>query len=187
MTTTEKALQNYKEIYKENKGKFDFVKEVKIRESKGGWRTKREENKFNIYCPVPMKEKDRSVFLHYLCHAEIMDKGWEMASGSQIVFEDKAFEVNPIDRKDLKEDGLETSYIWGITNRAMDSFFDFYVWKTVDKRFPRRVFDRTLDPICEVAASDEFADGLEERVNKIKLKLEPHITYSYLSPGPRFL
>ncbi len=96
------------------------------------------EKNFTIYCP-PYHKEFEPTFLHYICHAKILEDGWKRPKISSKIAKDAT------DREATKKE--QRRFISGCINRSADSFFDFYVWKFVTEKFGKDYFLRFTKPI----------------------------------------
>jgi len=105
-----------------------------------GWssHTSSGRRRFTLYCP-PFTGDQAPIFLHYLCHAKILEDGWVMPVSAVEGFSKRAFEFQnraPIVAR-LEHMTADEKYalLWGWFNRSMDSFFDMYAWRLVLQTF----------------------------------------------------
>ncbi|MBI3114862.1 MAG: hypothetical protein HYZ07_02785 [Candidatus Harrisonbacteria bacterium] len=72
---------------------------------------------FTLTCP-PFSRDTEPSFLHYLCHAHIVDAGWLLP-----VTETK---------------NINKAAFFYTVNRSIDHFFDYYAWRLVTEKFGKR-------------------------------------------------
>lgn len=93
---------------------------------------------FTLYCP-PFSADQAPIFLHYLCHAKILEDGWVMPVSAVEAFSSRAFEFQKrapiIARLERMTPADKYTLLWGWFNRSMDSFFDMYAWRLVLQTF----------------------------------------------------
>lgn len=144
--TSRKDINPYKEIIKEAKTKLGIQTEIVVNLAKW-WRFDCEEDKYIINAP-PFNEQFVPTFLHYVCHAKILDEGWlQPAIGH--TFTDEVFRINNLDKKkwDTMAKREKETLCFNFINRAADSFFDFFVWQFVTKKYGKQYLLRVIGPI----------------------------------------
>ncbi|GEM_PF-6159239 len=102
---------------------------------------------FTLHCP-PFSADQAPIFLHYLCHAKILESGWVMPTSEVEAFSSRAFEFQErapiVARLAHMTPADKYALLWGWFNRSMDSFFDIYAWRLVTQIFgPRHVLTFT--------------------------------------------
>jgi hypothetical protein len=117
--STKSHLGAYQELLKKARTKLGLKTRIGLTPA-GQWHFTIQRDKFVLHCP---RYYDEPVFIHYMCHAKLLEDGLRRP---KITFTTK------IDKKTAR----------GLVNRAADSFFDFWVWRLVIKKFGARHLKR---------------------------------------------
>lgn len=94
---------------------------------------------FNLMCP-PFSADAEASFLHYLCHAHILDAGWLL----------------PI----TETKGIGKKAFFYSVNRPIDHFFDYYAWLLVIEKFSAKYPLRASSDVAS-ATSERIIRGLK--------------------------
>lgn len=128
-------LSPYKKVLAKARPKLDLKTPVKLIAG-NGWFFDLDPSrkKFPLTCP-PFSKENECAFLHYLCHAKILEDGWPM----------------PITQTSkVKEDrGPDTKMLSAFINRSLDHFFDYFAWLLVIEKFGNRYFLRASKSVSE--------------------------------------
>jgi len=129
--------QRYKDLIEEAKVKLGLKTPISVKLHKW-WRFEVEDGNFIINAP-PFDPGHEPTFVHYLCHAKILDEGW-LRPAIEHSFTDKVFEVNKLDKEKWEKipQKEKDSLCFNFINRAADSFFDFFVWQFVTKQYGKK-------------------------------------------------
>jgi len=98
------------------------------------------QKKFILYSP-PYEKQFEPLFIHYLCHAKMLEDGWLMPDIHYRLSDDafREYKVSKAKWKALSKKEKKAIYFtW--QNRSADSFFDFYVWQFVTEKFGKKIF-----------------------------------------------
>lgn len=133
---------------------------------------------FTLHCPA-FAPANVPVFLHYLCHAKILEDGWIMPISEVEAFSSRAFEFQRrapiVARLEHMTPADKYALLWGWFNRSMDSFFDMYAWRLVLQIF---------GPAPLLTFTKNIAAGTPRQVNRYfkslyhvtKFKYDAYIT-----------
>jgi len=140
-SATTKDIKNYRRVLREANAKLGIKTKFILKPSYSWFFDLTSNNRgkfFRIYTP-PFSAYHIPTFIHYLCHAKIIEEGWPMPITSTRGFTADAFSFqdreNIAARLDALDNRAKRNLIWSWLNRALDSFFDMFVWRLVREVF----------------------------------------------------
>jgi hypothetical protein len=117
-----KYLAPYEKLLKKVRPKLDLKRPIKLKLASGWYfHIPSKGRSYMLYCP-PYRPSSEPAFVHYLCHAKLLEDGWK--------------------RPEIKIFRKKSKYLFGWINRSADSFFDFYTWKLVADKLGKSYFLR---------------------------------------------
>lgn len=124
-----KYLGPYEKLLKKVQSKLHLKRPVKLKLA-SGWHfhIPSKGRGYTLYCP-PHQPSTEPIFVHYLCHAKLLEDGWK--------------------RPEIKVFRNRSKFLFGWINRTTDSFFDFYAWKLVADKLGKSYFLRFTKNIVE--------------------------------------
>lgn len=123
------SQESYNKLYKKIKPLFDLQTVVKTKDSEK-WFFDHEPGAKEITIHTPeFSEKNTPVFVHYLGHAKLLESGWPRFKGlTKVTSEDLKSYFDDVS----EEEERKRRRYW--MSRSEDSFFDFFVWRFVQKK-----------------------------------------------------
>ena len=154
-----KYIQPYEKILKKAKVKLDLKTPVEIKISHWWYfHYPLKRDKVTLYCPPYLKEFEPA-FLHYLCHAKILEEGWPRVKVQiQLAKTFNKIEREKIEKLSKKEQRLRL-LLWD--GRAGDSFFDFYTFRLLAEKVGLNYFKRFVRMTTNLGTK-KLLKGLEE-------------------------
>ncbi|MFH1787053.1 MAG: hypothetical protein ABH829_05395 [archaeon] len=92
---------------------------------------------------LPYEKAHEPIFLHYLCHAKILEEGWVLPAVTPQI-------GGKLSALKKMERGERDARVGAWVIRSLDSFFDFFAWGLVGSEFGKGYLEEFISGVLEV-------------------------------------